>query len=796
MKSNTTIGVTRAMAPRFVRLPLAAALLALGPVAAAQQLEEVIVTAQKRSESMQDVPISIQAIGEQRIRELNIKDFDDFAKLMPSVSYQSFGPGFSLVYMRGVASGGDGNHSGSAPSVGTYLDEQPITTIQGALDIHTYDIARIEALAGPQGTLYGASSQAGTIRIITNKPELGETSGGFGIEGNVIDGGDEGYVLEGHINLPVTEQAAIRLVGWAKRDGGYIDNVGGRRSYRAIGATSDNAEFAENDYNDVDTIGARAALRIELNENWTITPTLMAQRQEANGSFAYDDSLGDLKVKHFAPEGSDDQWYQAALTVEGRVGNFDVVYAGAFMKRDVEVDSDYSDYAFWYNEYFVDSPYYANDYSCYLLFDTANSGFCGNPDQYINGQDRYEKQSQELRISSPAEHRLRFVGGLFWQTQFHDIEQRYKVNGIPPSREITGWPDTVWLTKQERDDEDKAIFGELSYDITSQLTITGGMRYFQADSSLKGFFGYGLEFPYSGGGGERNCIDPAAFNGAPCTIFDKETDEDDNISKINLSYKITDDHMIYATWSEGYRPGGINRRGTLPPYQSDYLTNYELGWKTTWFDNSLSFNGAVFQQEWEDFQFSILGPNGLTEIRNAAQAKINGMEIELNWAASDSLTISGGAAFYDAFLSENYCGFTRPDGSPVTNCSVAEAPEYQRLPTTAEFKGNITARYRFNVAGYDAYAQGSMVYEGDRESDLRTVERNILGDMGAYTLVDLSTGVEWGDAYGLELYLKNAGDERAEIYKYAQCGESICGAQTYVNTVQPRTFGIRFSQQF
>ena len=787
----------------FAKLPLAAAIIALSPLALAQQaaprgqLEEVIVTAQKRSESMQDVPISIQALGNQKLTELNVHDFEDFAKMMPSVSIQSFGPGFSLVYMRGVASGGDGNHSGSSPSVGTYLDEQPITTITGALDIHIYDIARVEALAGPQGTLYGASSQAGTIRIITNKPELGEFSAGYGLEGNTVEDGDQGYLGEGYVNLPISENTAIRLVGWAKHDAGYIDNIGGRRGYRALGAVSENSKYADNDYNDVDTYGGRASLRIDLNDSWTITPTLMGQSQSVSGVFAQDTSLDDRQVKHFAKDGSDDQWYQAGLTIEGRIGNFDLVYAGAYLKRQIEGDLDYSDYSFWYNEYFVDSPYYANDYHCFLLFDTANSGYCGNPSQFIQSEDNFEKQSHELRVSSPSDKRLRFVAGLFWQDQFHDIEQRYMVNDIPVSREITGWPDTVWLTKQERDDQDEAVFGELTFDITEQLSITGGTRYFKTNNDLKGFFGYGLTFPYSGGGGERNCVDEADFNGAPCTVFNKKTDQDDNISKLNLTYHITDDHMIYATWSEGFRAGGLNRRGTLPPYSSDTLTNYELGWKTTWFDNTLSFNGAVFQEEWEDFQFSILGPNGLTEIRNAAQAKINGLEVELNWAATEAFTLSGGFALYDAFLSENYCGFTNSSGSPVTNCAVAEAPEYQELPVTAESKANITGRYTFNVAGYDAYTQATVVYEGSRQSDLRTVERGILGKMDAYTLVDLSTGMSWcDDTYSMELYVKNATDENAEANKYAQCAEGICGAQVYAGVVQPRTVGLRFAQQF
>src|SRR5688572_27167763 len=192
---------------------------------------EIIITAQKREENLQDVPVSIQAIGTRRLDQLNISNFEDYTKQLPSVSFQTSSPGSTSVYMRGVASGGDGNHSGSLPSVGTYLDEQPVTTIGGTLDVHIYDIARIESLAGPQGTLYGASSQAGTIRIITNKPELNVTSGRVDGELNHTAHGEMGGSFEGMVNFPIGSNMAVRAIAFYRRDGGYIDNVFGQRSY-------------------------------------------------------------------------------------------------------------------------------------------------------------------------------------------------------------------------------------------------------------------------------------------------------------------------------------------------------------------------------------------------------------------------------------------------------------------------------------------------------------------------------------------------------------------------------------
>ena len=782
----------RTHASKLIRVPLVAAIyLALGSTAFAQdsapdeqvrELEAVIVTSQKKIENLQKVPISVQVLDEQRLDEANVTDFDDFARLMPSVAFQGAGPGFTQVYIRGVASGGDGNHSGPLPSVGLYLDEQPITTIQGALDVHIYDIQRVEALAGPQGTLYGASSQSGTVRIITNKPDPSGFAAGYGLEGNSIDDGGSGYVAEAFVNAPLSEAAAIRLVGWSKHDAGYVDNVLGERTFPTSGITINNANRAEDNYNDVDTYGARAALRLDLSDSWTITPSVIGQNQRSNGSFGFDPDVGDLQITHFYPESADDRWTQAALTVQGKIGNFDLVYAYAHLKRDVDIESDYNDYAFWYDTLAGYGAYFTDD-----------AGNLINPSQYIQGIDGYKRDTHELRISSPQDNRWRFVAGVFWQDQSHSIEQRYRVDGLAESLSVTGWEDTIWLTQQERDDRDEAFFGEVSFDITDRLTATGGVRFFEADNSLKGFFGFSEG--YSGSTGEAACFDQTDFDGAPCINLDKSTSDDGSLGRVNLTFQATDDVMLYGTWSEGYRPGGINRRGSLPPYISDFLTNYELGWKTTWADNTLSFNGAVFRQEWKDFQFALLGANGLTEIKNANQAEIDGLELDLNWRASYNLTISGGMAFFDAQLTENYCGFTDDLGNPVTVCADPQAPEGTRLPVTAEFKGNITGRYTFEIGSLEAYFQGSILHEGDRTSDLRLVEREILGDLPSYTMADLSFGLR-RDSWALNFYLKNATDERAEFSRFTQCAEAVCGEQAYTLVTQPRTFGVRFSQDF
>lgn len=358
--------------------------------AAVNDPDEIVVTASKRAENLQDVPMSVQALGDEKLDELQVSQFTEFAKYLPSVSIQSAGPGASNVYFRGVASGGDGNHSGSLPSVGMYLDEQPITTIQGALDIHVYDIARVEALAGPQGTLYGASSQAGTIKIITNKPDQGDTYGGADFEVNKVNKGGWGYVGEGFINIAMSEQVAMRVVGYYDHAAGYIDNIAGSLTFPTSGITMDNAPYVKKNYNGSDTYGGRFALGVELDDNWTITPSVAAQRQISHGSFGVEKGLGDLQTMQFNPERWDDRWSQAALTIEGKVGSWDVTYAGSSLRRKIKGQSDYADYAYFYDAL-----------ASYGEFFYDNADDLVNPNQYINSTDKFKKQSHELRFTSP-----------------------------------------------------------------------------------------------------------------------------------------------------------------------------------------------------------------------------------------------------------------------------------------------------------------------------------------------------------------------------------------------------------
>jgi iron complex outermembrane recepter protein len=826
----------------FSKTPVAAAImLALAsPAVTAQEqgIEEIIVTSQKREENLQDVPISIQALGNKTLTDLNVKNFKDYVQLLPTVAITpsiGAGSGFTQVYMRGVATGGDGQATTSQPSVGMYLDEQPITTIQGNLDVHMYDIARVEALAGPQGTLYGASSQAGTIRIITNKPDASGFAAGYAVEGNIVDSDDSGYVLEGFVNIPIGENTAVRLVGWARSDAGWIDNVLGSRTFPGIEFVADpaspdpdnpdnlcpltvdcsadditisNAEFAEDNYNTIDTIGARAALRIDLNDEWTLTPTVQVQKQEGEGSWGDDLSSfvpGDYAVTHFQQEYTNDEWYQVGLTIEGTIANFDLVYSGNYLERDVDGSFDYSDYSYWYDTtyttgFFADLHYANTGPRDFPNQFDATAGSRISPAARFTNDDHYEKQSHELRISTSQDNRVRGMLGFFWQEQYHDFEQHWLVEGLADAMEMNGgasprFDNTVYMNSMDRNDSDRAVFGQVAFDITDAVELTVGARYFKPEVEIEGFFGFGQGFIDAGWGssGEAQCdLLPGGQtdfkDDAPCKNVQKGIAESDVIFRVNLSWQASDESLVYTTWSEGYRPGGVQRNPFAGNYVSDFLTNWEAGYKTQWLDNRMQFNAAVFLEQWDDFQVSFTGDNGITQVANGPSAEILGTEMQVLWLATDDLTISAAAAYYDTELKDAYCPGCNDDGSPW-------APEGAELPVTAGFKGNAIARYLFPLGNFEAHVQGAISYEGERGSDMNQADNAVRGDVPKNTFVDLSTGLG-RESWRVELFVMNATDEDAPLYLVSECPTSTCGTQNYGVRSRPRTIGLKFSQEF
>ena len=846
-------------------IPVASTLLASLPwaLAHAQEqeqtvgLQEVIVTAQKRVENLQDVPVAVQVLDSTKLQQLDITNVDDYVKYTPSLSYSrgngqggSAAPGQAHIYIRGVVNGGDGNHSGSQPAVGTYLDEQPITTIDGTPEVHLYDIARVEVLEGPQGTLFGASSESGTVRIITNKPDTTKFSGNFTAEGNQVTHGGTGWEAEGFINVPLADWTAIRLVGWAQRDAGYIDQVMGSSANGCIvngirtfptwsgqtpsyvtcptpgvvgaGAISA-APWVKKDANPVDTYGGRAAMKFDIGQNWTVTPSAMAQQVKTDGFFGYDPQVGDLQVVRFGDTNTHDSWYQLALTVEGKMSDFDLVYAGAFMKRTNHTLAEYSDYSIFYDRVYGSGAFWVGEDNKTPIM----------PQEFVIGGGYFEKWNQELRLTTPSQYPIRGTIGGFYQRQLHNIVQQYTMPGYGYTHVTSGdgqpgnpngfssyysvspdLPNTIWLTAEQRVDRDKAVFAQFDWDITPWLMLTGGIRQYWYDNSLVGFFGYGINF--SSHTGAATCFEAAYVKNTPCTNLDTSTSGHGNVPKVTLTWKIAPGKMMYATYSKGFRPGGVNRIAGPNgiPYQPDSLKNYEIGWKTEWLDHRLRWNAALFWEDWQNFQFGFLVPPSITAITNAGNARIKGMENELIFQPTHQLMLSANFTVLHAVTTTDICqGSAEVSGPGCVNDPTVfgpifapfQPPTYQftgplaaagtDLPQVPKFKGNVVMRYQFSdIAAWAPYGQVSYMYQSKTAPNLKQNEQAVIGFTPAYGLLDLAAGASHNNTE-LTFYVSNVTDERAQVTRFANITPAHDN-QIYIVPAQPRTFGIRVSQNF
>jgi iron complex outermembrane receptor protein len=821
-------------------IPVASTLLVAAAVQAAYAqapapggLEEVVVTAQKRVENLQDVPITVQVLDTKTLEQLNIANIDDYVKFAPGIAYvrgEGQGgngePGESHIYIRGVVSGGT-NHSGSQPSVGEYLDEQPVTTIDGNVDVHIYDISRIEVLEGPQGTLYGASSQSGTVRIISNKPDPTKFLAGVDVQGNQILSHGTGYEVEGFVNIPLGSNLAVRLVGWDEHDGGYISNVPGTNLNGCIvngvrtfptwngtpgsgcppvgtvgaGAIT-NAPWAKKDYNTVNTRGGRGALRWNVGD-WIITPTFMAQNVSSEGFFGSDPAVGPLQLVHFSPENSTDNWSQGALTIEGKLANLDVVYSGGYFKRVAHTLADYADYSVFYDRVYGSGVYW-----------TGNNNLPIMPQEMVVSKHIFEKWSDELRLATPKELPVKATMGAFIQRQQHNIFEQYTMpgyawvnpygsalnpGGLADSLSIPTLFQTIWLTDETRVDRDKAVFAQVQWDITQQLALTGGLRYYRFDNTLDGFFGYSANH---GGSGMGHCFGPALVKFTPCTDLAKRIADTGNVPRVNLTYKLTPDAMVYATYSKGFRPGGVNRTAdvSIGPYTADYLKNYEVGWKTQLFGHHLRWNGAVYVEDWNNFQYSFLGVNSVTIIENGASARIVGLDSNFDWAATQNLLTTLNFEWDNAYLTSTLCSSGLPCPSAT---SFLWAPHGTKLPVTPQFKGSLVARYSLpHIADWEPYAQGSWMYQASSQVQLRTDQAAVAGKIPAYALVDFRAGAT-RDKLTAELYLANAFNRYAQLSRFTQTAPTYytgspvpVDTQAYAIPAQPRTIGVRVAMRF
>lgn len=802
----TLLGPKRSPLAAAVAAACGASVVLIAPqVLAQEQLEEIIVTATKRSEGVQDIPMAITVLSEQTLRDLNITDMADYVEMLPNVSYISLGPGSGSVYVRGISSGGESG-LGASPSVAVYLDEQPVTAVGSYLNPHIYDVARIEVLAGPQGTTFGANAQSGAIRIITNQPDISAFSAGVSVDGNQPTSGDFGYTGEGFVNVPMGERAAVRLVGFYKRDAGYIDNIAGEYTFSnaniragldpndpgdaaliaiAADTTYNNNSIAEENFNEATTYGLRGLLRVDLNDNWTATAGVIYQDLETKGVWDHDPSLGDLVVQRWMPDNSTDNWTQLSLKVEGEIFGGTLTGTYADLDREQFSASDYS----LYSDYYVSAGFVQPYYSCYVTY----FGKCEDPRESITSASFNDRQNFEIRYASKQDSRFRWLLGGFYSDAKDGADTDWHVLGLKniPGAFVEG-PDIYWTTNFQRSYTETAFFGEASFDITDKLTVTGSARTFDYDVNLEGFSG--TVFWPCGGWDPGH---PDNNYGEACADSDRTTSGGDEVYKASVEYQFTDDFMAYFTWGQGYRPGGLNRFcatriedglggqgqvGIGCAFTSDFLESYEIGVKSTLMNGRMRINAALFQQDWKDFQFSRLDTtiSPITLTYNVGNAESNGFEADIQYLLTDNWNVSGAVSFLDANLTEDY---RRNPASPDPDAAAGTA-----LPRVPETKWNLSTRYSFES---NWYLQGTYVYTGE--------SFNTLFDGGSiptqrrtqpsYQILNGSVGLE-RDTWSAELYVRNLTDERGAVWINAVTFDS----REMIN--RPRTVGVSYTTRF
>ena len=776
-----------------------------GPADAQNPIEELIVTATKREANAQDIPVTVQALDSNAIYDLNVSNFDDYVRYLPNVTSGGRGPGQSEVFIRGMSidavtvllSGAQGQ----TPNVAYYLDEQPVTSPGRNLDVYVTDIERIEVLPGPQGTLFGASSMAGTVRLITNKPVMNEFQGRVAASVAATEDGDPSNSIEGYINIPlIDDKLAVRGALYTAKRGGYIDNVQGTFTpdpavnttlpLDAVYTTAKNTARIEDDFNDAEYKGFRLSAKWYIDDNWDLSLQYMQQDLEVDGVFDYDPAVGDLEVTRFFDDELEDVFNQTAWTLEGRLAALELIYTGAYLDREIEQMVDYTGY----NNVGGFIAYYTCTYEAVRQ--------CLDPVKGFVGQQEITRQTHEFRMSTPQDKRFRAVAGVYYD----DFEIKTQDNwfyaaspdlGFAPNAPITAArninPNTrpagiAFFNDITRTEEQIALFGEVYVDIIPDaFTLTVGLRWYDLEVDFwgssnfaNGVFMGSIDSVVEGPGG-RDYDSTFGHSTEPLK-------EQDIIPRVTLSYTTLEDLLLYGTYSEGFRPGGFNRGGGAPSfnpdfptvpvsYETDNVKNYEFGWKTMLLDGTLQFNGAAYFIDWTDMQVARFDPINvsiLTFIDNSADSEIRGVESDVVWAATDNLTLSGAFSYNDTELVSAH--------SDV----IELAPVGSELALVPEFQGNIRARYDWQWGEFDAYLHGAVLYADKSFSSIVAADRR---EQDSYTTADFAVGVT-RDSWGCELFVENLTDERAQLFFNVQ--DDV----PRITPNRPRTGGLRFYYEF
>jgi outer membrane receptor protein involved in Fe transport len=840
-------------------------------------LEEITVTAQRRSQSMQDVPISMQAFTGQALQQLNIQTFDDYIKYLPNVTSANNGPGQNEVFMRGLSAGSQASQGSSStglfPNVAIYLDNQSGQLPNRNLDIYAADLNRIEVLEGPQGTLFGAGAEAGVIRYITNQPKIDVTEANVKAGYGTTAHGDNNSDITAVLNLPlIAEHMAVRAVIYNDQRGGYIDNVPATftrkntdlgiqyANYPAVNGqcpdgqpnngfcvppgspTLNNSNIAGRAINPVTYQGIRAQLLYKFNDDWDVLLAQSYQDMHSQGVFYQQPNASDgaplqpLEVTLFNPAYNNDKFEMTSLTIDGKLGFLKGVYTAGYLSRDVEQSGDYTNYS---------RAVYAEYYQCYGKFDLTPKCFSPSASWHTSEQNKH--MQQEFRLSTPDDWRVRGIAGAFYEDNKLFDRTAWSYKGMPECTvslatgcftDLGTFPgssvnpagirpaDESFYQDTPRETKQTAFFGSVDFDVIPKvLTLTAGTRHFLFENSYEGsvMSSFGC---YEAGTPPGGCTSSFSYNLDAQNLRGSETGFK---NRANLTWHVMPDVMVYYTWSQGFRPGGFDENGGTPhiygtdgqyqyllprSWNSDKLTNNEVGWKTEFFDHRFQWNGAVYRENWDNVQISFFDPGLLGNLffnANGQNFLVKGIETSMIARVVGGLTVQGAASWNQTRqtnspalidnnpLSSNFghaitqaCDSTGGGCTAITNpFGPVGSPTANAPPLQFSLRG----RYEWSFADYNSFAQFGASHTGhsftQAGSNPTFAGSSSIGtsrlrfENAAYSTFSASVGIA-KDAWNVMLYGENLANSHASTFTST---DQFIVEQT---PLRPRVLGVSF----
>ena len=782
---GSRIGLAVAAALASVAAPRTPAFAATAD-AASGGLQEVVVTARKREENLQDVPISIDVLTHKDLQNLGIVGFDDYAEKMPSLSFISIGPGTQVLFIRGVSDGSNPNYANTS-ATGVFLDDSSMSWYGVQPDLHLYDISRIEILNGPQGTTFGAGSMAGAVRYITNKPDVNAFSAGADIDSGRIRGGQDNWTEEGFFNVPlIAGRLGLRVSAFSASHGGFINNLLTTRTW-ANGTVSNNAQWAARDFNREHQEGGRVALKLVLNDAWSAVLSYDYQRESAFGAWDQDlANYGPRTVSRFGPEFLSFQAKTGDFHVDGDVGIGDLVFASTYWSIPTRRWDEYS-------EYMVNvGAGHQQGFTC-LNDPNYGTGYagCQVPLQYYEYHTNPERWSDELRLASKPGGRLHWLGGLYWEkTTDKNSGSTYYMPGLQTQGAqfqkynsyyytplgSTSLPPGQWYAYTTRSDYLQTTeFANISFDVTPKLNVEAGTVHFH--SKFRYYSPYG-QFAYAP-------VSPTLVDG---------TSHKWN-SRFGINYKITDHVMVYADFAQGFRDGGANdvpsgcyAKGVPHSYVPDTLNNYEIGWKSTSLGGRLLWNGAAYMMPWTNLQTLLYDLNICPTSSfnaNVGNAHVYGLESNVDYRLSNSWSLQLAGSYTDSHL-------TSVPNDPAF--AIFKPNIGERLPYVPYFSYSTAVRYEQAMGpSLKGYVQFDLSHKGDMWDDLHLAGTNGFPRMlqPAYTLLNLRLGLNPPGGHWLaELYVTNLTDKNAIVYT------NTGNFDLRQTTNEPRVYGLRLNYRF